>query len=100
MQKRKAEERIILVLDPNNKICGCANRAIDDNEMRFGPIGIGKDYRNEGIGSVLLNFCLLDMAKKGIYHMFFMTTDEDGKRYYERNGLHVIRTFVEYSKDI
>ena len=100
MQKRKAEERIILVLDPNNKICGCANRAIDDNEMRFGPIGIGKDYRNEGIGSVLLNFCLLDMTKKGIYHMFFMTTDEDGKRYYERNGLHVIRTFVEYSKDM
>lgn len=32
--------------------------------------------------------------------MFFMTTDEDGKRYYERNGLHVIRSFVEYSKDI
>ena len=98
MQKRKAHERIILVLDPYNKICGCANRAIDDNDMRFGPIGIGKNYRNEKIGTVLLNYCLKDMTEKGIYHMFFMTTDEKGKRYYERNGLKVIRVFFEYTK--
>lgn len=98
MQKRKAEERIILVLDGNNKICGFSMRAIDDNPMRFGPIGIAEAKRNEGIGSVLLHFSMNEMTKKGIYHMFFMTTDEDGKRYYLRNGLSVIRTVSNYSK--
>ena len=82
MQKRKAEERIILVLDRDNRICGFSMRTIDDNPMRFGPIGIAQAKRNEGIGSILLHYSMYEMAKKGIYHMFFMTTDEDGKRYY------------------
>ena len=43
---------------------------------------------------------LYEMAKKGIYHMYFMTTDDLGKRYYERLGLQVIRTFVAYYKEI
>lgn len=100
MQKRCAEDRIILVLDKDDKICGFSMRAIDDNPMRFGPIGIAEAKRNEGIGSCLLNYSLNEMVKKSIYHMFFMTTDEDGKRYYERNGLHVIRTVSNYTKTL
>lgn len=100
MRKRVAQDLIIMVLDCNGNICGFSMSAIDGNPMRFGPIGISKSKRNEGIGSVLLNYSLYQMAKRGIYHMYFMTTDELGKRYYERNGLSVIRTLCEYRKEI
>ena len=100
MQKDQAQNRIIIVIDPKGEICGCCMRAIDDNPMRFGPIGIAKSKRDEGIGSVLLQTQLYEMAKKGIYHMYFLTTDESGKRYYERNGLEVIRTTTVYKKEI
>ena len=100
MQKDKAEERMFIVLNPEGKICAFANRAIDDNEMRFGPIGVSAKERNHGLGSILLECALYEMAKKGIYHMYFMTTDDLGKRYYERLGLQVIRTFVAYYKEI
>ncbi len=100
MQKDKAEDRLFLVINPQGKICGCANRAIDDNEMRFGPIGISKKERNNGLGTILLETALYEMTKKGIYRMFFMTTDEAGKRYYLRAGLEVIRTFTTYRKEL
>ena len=100
MQKNKAQERILIVLNPEGKICGCSNRAIDDNEMRFGPIGISDSERNNGLGTILLELGMYEMAKKGIYRMYFVTTDEDGRRYYERIGLKVIRTFIDYSKEL
>lgn len=99
MQKNKAEERLYIVLNPEGKICGCANRATDDNDMRFGPIGISEKERNNGLGSILLECAMYEMAKKGIYRMFFMTTDDLGRRYYERIGLEVVRTFVAYRKE-
>lgn len=100
MSNKTAEDLIILVLDKDDKVCGFSMRAIDGNLERFGPIGIAEEKRNEGIGSVLLNFSFNDMHKKGINRMFFMTTDEPGKRYYERNGLSLIRIFTDYHKDL
>lgn len=100
MQKDKAEERLFLILNPEGKICGFANRSIDDNEMRFGPIGVSAKERNNGLGSILLECAMYEMAKKGLYRMFFMTTDDPGRRYYERLGLEVIRTFVTYRKEV
>ena len=32
--------------------------------------------------------------------MYFVTTEENGRRYYERNGLSVIRTFIDYRKEL
>lgn len=98
MRNRTAEDVIILVIDKNDRICGFSMRAIDGNPERFGPIGIAKDKRNEGIGSVLLNYSFDQMRKNNIDHMFFMTTDDAGRRYYERNGLSLIRTVKEYNK--
>lgn len=100
LQKGKAEERIFLIRNPQGNICACANRAMDDNEMRFGPIGVCEAERNHGLGSILLECAMYEMAKKGIYRMYFMTTDDSGKRYYERSGLQVIRTFVSYHKEV
>lgn len=98
MQNGTAEDLILLVLSPEGKICGFSMRMIDGNPSRFGPIGIDKNMRNEGLGSILLDFAQQEMARRGIYHMFFVTTDDPGRRYYERKGLHVFRSFTSYKK--
>lgn len=100
MRNGTAEKVILLVLDNNDKICGFSMSAIDGNPNRFGPIGISKEKRNEGLGSILLQYSFSQLEKRGVYYIFFMTTDEPGKRYYERNGFEVIRTFTEYRKKI
>jgi GNAT superfamily N-acetyltransferase len=99
MRRGTAEDVIVLALNPEGEIIGCANRATDGNPSRFGPIGIAEGYRDRGLGSVLLGTALEEMRGKGIDDMFFMTTDEDGMRYYLRNGLHVLRSFVSCHKD-
>lgn len=100
MQNGTAEDLILLVLSPKGSICGFCMRMIDGNPMRFGPIGIDKAMRNEGLGSILLDFAQLEMAKRGVYHMYFVSTDEPGRRYYERHGIHVFRSFTSYKKDL
>lgn len=99
MQKETAQDVILLVLDKEEKICGFCMRAIDGNPMRFGPIGVAESERNAGIGGILLELQCYEMCKKGIYRMYFITTDEPGRRYYERHGLEVFRTFVSYKKE-
>ena len=98
MQNGTAEDLILLVLNPEGKICGFCMRMIDGNPSRFGPIGIDSDMRNEGLGSILLDFAQFEMAKRGIYHMYFVSTDDPGRRYYERHGIHVFRSFTSYKK--
>lgn len=100
MQNDEAEDLIQLVLRPDGRICGFCMRAIDGNPMRFGPIGIAAAQRNAGIGTILLDVQCYEMCKKGIYRMFFVTTDDPGRRYYERQGLTVFREFVTYKKEI
>lgn len=100
MRENTAEDRMLLVIDPEGHICGWCMRAIDGNPMRFGPIGIAAKERNNGIGSVLLDLFCFEMARRGVYRMYFITTDEPGKRYYARHGLEVIRTFVDYRKEL
>lgn len=100
MRNNTAQDLIIMVLDKDNNICGFSTSAIDGNVERFGPIGVSESKRNDGIGSVLLNYSFKCMHDRGINRMFFMTTDEPGKRYYERNGLTVIRTIRNYRKNI
>lgn len=99
MKNGTAEDVILLVLH-HNQICGFSMSAIDGNPCRFGPIGISKDKRNEGIGTLLLQYAFTDFKNKGIDSIFFMSTDENGKRYYERNGFEVIRVFKDYRKTI
>ncbi len=100
MQNNEAEDLILLVVDHDENIVGFCMRKIDGNPMRFGPIGISEKARNAGLGGILLELQMAEMAKKGIYHMYFVTTDEPGRRYYERHGLNVFRSFIDYRKDI
>ena len=100
MQNETAEDVILLVLNKEGNICGFCMRAIDGNPMRFGPIGVAESERNAGIGGILLELQCYEMCKKGIYRMYFVTTDEPGRRYYERHGLQTFRTFVSYKKGL
>ncbi len=100
MQNNSAGDCILLVLDRDKKIVGFCMRMIDGNPMRFGPFGIKKEVRNYGIGGILFDIMQLEMEKRGIYHLYFVSTDEPGKRFYERHGLKVFRTFVDYQKII
>lgn len=100
MREDTAEDKMMLVLDPAGDVCGWCMRGIDGNPMRFGPIGIAAKERNCGIGSVLLDLYCFEMARRGIYRMYFITTDEPGRRYYARHGLEVIRRFTDYRKEL
>lgn len=100
MQNNTAEDNILLVLNPEQKICGFCMRMIDGNPMRFGPIGVKKENRNLGIGGILFDIMQLEMEKRGIYHLYFISTDEPGRRFYERHGVKVFREYVDYQRSI
>ncbi len=100
MQNNNAEDCILLVLDAKQQIVGFCMRMIDGNPMRFGPIGVKDEVRNFGIGGILFDLMQWEMKKRGIYHLFFVSTDAPGRRFYERHGVSVFRTFVDYQKTI
>lgn len=75
-------------------------RMIDGNPMRFGPIGIAKEARNYGIGGILFDIMQQEMQKRGVYHLYFVSTDIAGRRFYERHGVKLFRTFVDYKKTL
>lgn len=100
MQNNTAEDCILLVLDREEKIVGFCMRMIDGNPMRFGPFGVKADVRNYGIGGILFDLMQFEMEKRGIYHLYFVSTDVPGRRFYERHGLKVFRTFADYQKTI
>ncbi len=100
MQNNTAEDCILLVLNSEQKIVGFCMRMIDGNPMRFGPIGVKDEVRNFGIGGILFDLMQMEMKKRGIYHLYFVSTDEPGKRFYERHGVKVFRTYVDYQKTI
>lgn len=100
MQNNTAEDCILLALNSDQKIVGFCMRMIDDNPMRFGPFGVSEKARNFGIGGILFDIMQLEMEKRGIYHLYFVSTDVPGRRFYERHGVKVFRTFVDYRKTI
>ena len=100
MRSSLAEDNVLIVVNPKDEVVGFAMRMIDGNPMRFGPIGISESVRNYGIGGVLFDFMQADMAKRSVFHLYFVTTDIPGRRFYERHGLSVFRTFYDYDKQM
>lgn len=97
MQANEAEDLIYLVLK-GEEIVGFAMRKIDGNPMRFGPIGVCEKVRNDGIGGILFELMQQEMCAKGMYHLYFVSTDVPGRRFYERHNVHVFRTYRKYVK--
>jgi GNAT superfamily N-acetyltransferase len=100
MQNNLAEDCILLALDGDGRIAAFCMRMIDGNPMRFGPIGVAQAARNAGLGGIMLDLMQMEMSKRGIYHLYFASTDIPGRRFYERHGIEVFRTFVDYRKEI
>lgn len=100
MQNNTAEDCMLIVLNRRREIVGFCMRMIDGNPMRFGPIGVKAEARNDGIGGILFDLMQWEMERRGIHHLYFVSTDVPGRRFYERHGVEVFRTFVDFRKDI
>ncbi len=98
MRAGEAED-VVTVVKYQGKIVGFAMRKIDGNPMRFGPIGVSREMRNAGVGGILFEVKQQEMCSKGIYHLFFVSTDIPGRRFYEHHGVHVFRTYRKYEKN-
>ena len=98
MQEGKGTEQIQLCLQKDGEVVGYCQRGMDGNPSRFGPFGVSNKYRNHSLGSILFCQMLYDMAKRGIYMMYFLSTNEAGARFYQRHGVKIYRTFRHYHK--
>lgn len=98
--QRKAEKTILLVLGQNQKIIGFAMRAMDGNPARFGPIGVSPAYRDQGIGSALLEAMLLKMFQQRIFHAFFLWAHGPAVHFYQGHGFVTYREYDLYQKNL
>ncbi|HLR92519.1 MAG TPA: GNAT family N-acetyltransferase [Atopostipes sp.] len=95
-----ANDTILILKDKNDDIVGYAQRAIDGNPNRFGPFGVMKELRGEGLGTILFNEMLFSMLGKGISHAYFLWTGGNNIDFYERNGMNVYRKYHLMYKNI
>ena len=79
-------------------VCFYANDSINHCGY-ISIIWVNKDYRNEGIGTALLEFCLDDMRKRGMIKAQ-LEVEEDNKRaisFYRKNGFAIMNRAQENS---
>lgn len=67
---------------------------------RFGCFEVLPEFRSKGIGSRLLSRSLFNMKTNMIKHAYFLWTDENAARLYERFGFKRSRTFLILKKDL
>lgn len=93
VRNNQAEDTILILRDSQNQLAGFVQRAIDGNPTRFGPFGVRADLRGAGLGSILFHEMLSDMKAKGMTCVYFLWTSGKAQRFYERNGMHVYRSY-------
>lgn len=99
MRAGEAED-VVTVVKLHGEIMGFAMRKIDGSPNRFGPIGVAEKVRNAGVGGILFELKQQEMHDKGLTYLYFLSTDEPGKRFYLRHGVTFPRTFRKYTKDL
>lgn len=100
IQNGTAEDTLILAVHGEN-VAGYVSRAsIGGDPERYGPFGVDENYRDHKVGSVLINEMFENMCRAGVHHMYFKSTEENGRRFYERQGVEVTRTFGKYEKSL
>ncbi len=67
---------------------------------RYGPFGVRPDFRNRGIGRMLLFKCLEMMSAKHVFFAYFLWTDEDAARLYSLAGFKRRREFAVMRKTL
>lgn len=100
MQKKEAEQNIILCVDKDDQIIGFVMRKIDGNDARFGPIGVKEELRSKGLGGILLDVMMQDLKARNIHYLYFLWTSGAAQRFYDRHGFKVFRDYRLYRKEI
>lgn len=95
-----AEMQLFICVSPKDEVVGFCMRGMDMNPNRFGPFGIDKECRNQSLGSALFCYALREIACGGIYFIYFQSTDDAGKRFYERQQMECYRTFYHGSREL
>jgi mycothiol synthase len=67
---------------------------------RFGPFGVLPEFRNRGIGRVLLFRCLAGMPAQGLRCAWFLWTGQDASRLYRQAGFRPIRQFAIMQREL
>ena len=67
---------------------------------RFGPFGVHPEFRNLGLGAVLLNQCLEAMKARGYHVAWFLWAESQVVRLYERTGFRQVRQFSILEKSL
>lgn len=97
--KDQTIENTLLIMFKNDEIVGYVQHGIGHDLKRFGPFGISEKYRNRGLGTILVHLMWQHMKDNKCEYAWFHSTDEAGKRFYERNGMHVVKALNNHEKE-
>jgi mycothiol synthase len=86
----------VLVARRHGEIVGYCQQRLE----RFGPFGVNPEYRNLGIGRLLLFRCLATMSARQNYFAYFLWTGEDAARLYSLAGFKRRREFAVLHADL
>lgn len=100
MQKGEAERCIFIAIDQHDQVVGFAMRKLDGNETRFGPFGVSSELRSMGIGGLLFEKMMIDMCQYNLHYLYFLWTNGDAQRFYERYDVRVYRSYTLYEKEV
>ena len=87
-----ATKRVFIVRF-NNKVVGFVQRALDGNDSHFGPFGVSSEHQGIGLGKILFYKMLYDMYCSQYYYVWFAWADTNAKKFYDRVGMNIYRTF-------
>ncbi|QKF94607.1 acetyltransferase GNAT [Fadolivirus algeromassiliense] len=90
---------IVLVAEENNKLIGYIIGQINPKEENYHimSIGIDLDYRNKGIGTMLINN-VIELLKSQLNNitLYVHTENINAVKFYEKNGFTTIETLINY----
>ena len=88
----KDSESLILVAEKLGNIGGfCHSKA-----GHFGPIGVCRKYRKEGLGTLLTNSTLFAMKNRGLERAWFNWSDEANLKFYQKIGFTIFHKFERF----
>lgn len=94
-------ERIRIAAKDGHIVGCCVFGDPESSAERFGPFGVNADLQGRGIGTILLNDCLLEMKKRSLHCAWMQWTPESGAAaaVYGRAGFKVTKTYLTFSKE-
>lgn len=100
IKNKRAHDEIIICVKEDDVVGYVSRASIDQQPGRFGPFGVSEDFRNHKLGEILIHEMFLSMKTRNINKVFFKSTEENGKRFYLRQGMEVKRIYQKFDKVI